>query len=100
MLPLTESHPVLLGLTGEKLKNRDIEGLGDRRYSDDGTLKKVGDDGFSVKLSVSSEKYQKQNTEMLEAMFRRERKKLKKRELLEYEAQQKVKSEKEGSAQV
>lgn len=87
-------------MAGEKLKTREIEGLGDRRYSDDGTLKKVGDDGFSVKLAVSSEKYQKQNTEMLEAMFRRERKKLKKREKLEYEASQKVEREKEDSAQV
>ena len=79
-----------LGFSGEKLKIKEIEGIGDRRYDNDGSLKKVGDDGFSVKLAVSSEKHQRQNSEMLEAMFRKERKRLRKREKMEREAKEKA----------
>jgi len=79
-----------IGEQGEKLKIKEIEGIGDRRYDNDGSLKKVGDDGFSVKLAVSSEKNQRQNSEMLEAMFRKERKRLRKREKMEREAKEKA----------
>lgn len=84
---------------GEKLRIKEIEGLGDQRYAEDGTLKKVGDDGFSVKLSLSSEKYQSQNNEMLEAMFRKERKRLRKREKLEREAQEQASKKAEEDVQ-
>jgi hypothetical protein len=83
---------------GEKLKIKEIEGLGDQRYTKDGTLKKV-DDGFSVKLSRSSEKYQSQNHEMLEAMFRKERNRLRKREKLEREAQEQARKKAENDVQ-
>lgn len=73
---ISKSH-VAIGERGELLEKKQIEGIGDVRILEDGTQEKVGAGGVGggVRLAVSDEKTQQQNRQMLEAFFRKQRRK-------------------------
>jgi hypothetical protein len=71
-------------LLGEKLRNKQIEGIGDRVIVDDATgeTKKVGAGGWGggVNLAVSNETIQERNQRMLKKFLKKQRNLLKKKE--------------------
>jgi hypothetical protein len=79
-----KSHETI-GEHGELLEEKKIQGIGDKRITTKGTMEKVGAGGLGggVKLAVSDEKTQEQNKAMLEAFFREQRKRERKRKKLE-----------------
>uniref|UniRef100_A0A7S2R0H2 Uncharacterized protein n=1 Tax=Eucampia antarctica TaxID=49252 RepID=A0A7S2R0H2_9STRA len=70
-----------IGENGEKLKIKEIQGLGDKTVIK-GEIKKVGADGvgLGVKLAVSDEHYQAQNKQMLQTFFKNQEKRRKRLE--------------------
>ncbi len=73
---ISKSHDSI-GIHGEKLSQKDIEGIGEYRVLPDGTKEKVGAGGVGggVRLAVSDQKTQEQNRAMLEAFFKQQRRK-------------------------
>lgn len=67
--------------TGEKLRNKKIEGIGDKVIVD-GEVTKVGAGGLGggVNLAVSNESIQERNQRMLKKFLKKQRKLMKKRE--------------------
>jgi hypothetical protein len=65
-----------IGERGEKLRVKSLEGYGDKTVID-GREERIGAGGRygGVRLAVSNPKTQENNRAMLEAMFRRERRK-------------------------
>ena len=75
------SHIFALVLAGEKLKNKKIEGIGDKVVMD-GEAKKIGAGGLGggVNLAVSNETIQERNQRMLKKFLKKQRKLMKKKE--------------------
>ena len=72
-----------IGERGEKLKIKDVQGIGNQRItSEDGQGKRVGAGGvgMGVKLAVSNEHDQQNSKKMLEKMLKKARKEKLKRE--------------------
>jgi hypothetical protein len=78
---ISKSHESI-GEQGEKLQVKDLQGFGNKRLDEDGTLKQVGAGGWGagVKLAVSDGETQKRNGEMLDKYFKKQRRKLEKAE--------------------
>jgi hypothetical protein len=76
---ISKSHESI-GEQGEKLQVKDLQGFGNKRLDEDGTLKQVGAGGWGagVKLAVSDGETQKRNGEMLDKYFKKQRRKLEK----------------------
>ena len=74
-----------IGEHGELLNVKKIQGIGDKRIEPNGTLEQVGAGGLGggVKLAVSDEKTQEQNKAMLEAFFREQRKRERRKKKME-----------------
>lgn len=70
-----------IGERGEKLRRKELMGFGNKTIID-GREEKIGAGGWygGVNLAMSDSSTQENNRTMLEAMFRRERKKRKERE--------------------
>ena len=81
-----------IGARGEKLREKKIQGIGNKTVTVDGKVESIGAGGWGggVHLALSDEETQKKNKAMLEAMFRRERKRRRK-EMKESEQQQETK---------
>lgn len=71
-----------IGERGEKLKVKEIQGIGDKRMVD-GKLEKVGAGGWGggVRLAVSDQQTQEQNMKLLQKFLKKQRKLKRKREL-------------------
>lgn len=76
---ISKSH-ASIGPRGELLRQKEIEGLGDKRVLENGEYEVVGGSRGSVRLAVSDEKTQVQNKKNLENFFKQERKKRQKKE--------------------
>jgi hypothetical protein len=85
---ISKSHESI-GEQGEKLKVKDLQGLGNKRLDAEGNLKTVGAGGWGggVKLAVSDEETQKHNREMLNKYFKKQRRKLEKQQQQEKKSQ-------------
>lgn len=83
-----------IGARGEKLREKKIQGIGNKTVTVDGKVESIGAGGWGggVHLALSDEETQKKNKAMLEAMFRRERKRRRK-EMKESEQQEKQRSD-------
>ena len=83
-----------IGARGEKLREKKIQGIGNKTVTVDGKVESIGAGGWGggVHLTLSDEETQKKNKAMLEAMFRRERKRRRK-EMKESEQQEKQRSD-------
>jgi hypothetical protein len=78
-----------IGPRGELLKQKEIQGIGDKRVLDNGTLQEVGGPkGIlgGVKLAVSDAKTQEINNKNLRLFLKQERKKRKLKEEAEHES--------------
>ena len=77
---------------GELLRQKQIEGIGNKRVSEDGKVTKVGAGGWGggVNLAVSNETTQQRNKEMLHKFLKKQRRKQQRME-------EKQKKQKEGS---
>jgi hypothetical protein len=66
-----------VGLRGENLAVKDVQGLGDQTVTSVGGLVKVGGGGWGggVRLAVSNAKVQQDNKEALEKFFRQQQRK-------------------------
>lgn len=76
-----------IGARGEKLQNKQLEGFGNKTLID-GKEERIGAGGGKfggVHLAMSDESTQDNNRKMLEAMFRKERRKRRKDQQLEVE---------------
>lgn len=79
-----KSHETI-GEHGELLNVKSIQGIGDKRIAQDGTIEQVGAGGLGggVKLAVSDDKTQQQNKAMLDAFFREQRKRERRKKKME-----------------
>ena len=82
-----------MNISGEKLRNKQIEGIGDKVIVD-GEAKKFGAGGLGggVKLAVSNESIQERNQRMLKKFLKKQRKEMKKKEKEHEAAEQENKS--------
>jgi hypothetical protein len=74
---ISKSHESI-GVKGEKLRQKEIQGIGDKRLLQSGELQTVGGaQGFGggVRLAVSDERVQEQNRKQLEKFFKQEKRK-------------------------
>lgn len=83
---------------GEKLRNKQIEGIGDKRVvNQTGEVQKLGAGGWGggVNLAKSDENIQRRNQKMLKKFLKQQKKKLKKQDKNE-EAQTEIENETEN----
>lgn len=87
---ISKSHESI-GVRGEKLEKKRIEGIGDKRRLENGEFQSVGGSGIGggVRLAISNETTQAQNRKQLELLFKQEVEKRQRNNLYEVDKEKK-----------